>query len=104
MAAGRDDTRNPGRPLRPVRDRSPALPSIADTAERAVLLALAEAERERRALNLSPQSRAYAPRVLKQLCPDSMDVVRVEDIERAVLALERRGAIKPTTFRDGSRN
>ena len=73
--------------------------------ERAVLRALAVASADRRALNLSPRSGAYAPKVLLRDYADLVEGVRADCIESVVAGLVRRGAVRPVSWKDpGHRN
>lgn len=76
-----------------------ALPSIDDMAQKAVLEVLALAEEERLPLNLSPRSHAYAPRVLKQAYGQALDMLKVDDVGEAIMALQRAGAVRETSWR-----
>lgn len=73
---------------------SAALPTVESANEAAVLQALVEAQAAETALNLTKNSTAYAPRVLKRQWPEYLGDVSPEDVESALVALEKRGAIK----------
>lgn len=79
-----------------------SLPNIADTTQKAVLEALDRAEQDKVPLTLSPRSPTYAPRVLKRIY--DMDSLRAEDIEEAIIALERAGQVRVATWRTDKRN
>lgn len=72
--------------------------------ERAVLRALAAAQVDQRALNLSARSGAYAPRVLKRDYPDHVGDVRQGEIEGIISDLVRRGAVRPVEWQGAHRN
>lgn len=83
---------------------SPALPSIGTHNEQAVIVALAQAEKD--AVSLSPKKRspAYAPRQLMRLYPSRLGGMSLDEIDQAILSLLGSGAIREVEFRDTHRN
>jgi hypothetical protein len=71
-----------------------AVASVEGLAAERVLAALRAAEIDGQALNLSQRSSAYAPRVLKRLYPDGLDPLTLEDIDAAIVELERAGTVR----------
>lgn len=82
-----------------------ALPAVEDIAERAVLEVLALAEEEQLPLNLAPTSKTYAPKILKRHYGRALDMLKLEDVETAIVELQRRGVIRAASWYDSiSRN
>jgi len=79
-------------------------PSLEAQEARAVLAALAAAQVDRRALNLSPRSGAYAPKILKREYAEHVGDVRQGEVEGIISDLIRRGAVRPVEWTGSSRN
>jgi archaellum biogenesis ATPase FlaH len=81
-----------------------ALPAVEDIAERAVLECLSWAEADQMPLSLSPGSRTYAPRILKENYGQSLDMLKLDDVRAAIVALQKRNVIRPASWWTGGRN
>jgi hypothetical protein len=83
----------------------PALPAVEDIAERAVLECLSWAEADQMPLNLAPTSKTYAPKILKRHYGRALDMLKLEDVEAAIVELQRRSVIRIASWYDSaSRN
>lgn len=81
------------------KDGGAALPDMKSANERAVVAALLEAEAAKVPLNNNPRSgTGYAPTKLKRFYPEHVGTLTIDDIDAAMIALEKRGAIQQTTF------
>jgi hypothetical protein len=83
---------------------APSLPAVEDIAERAVLECLSWAEADQMPLNLAPTSKTYAPKILKLHYGQALDMLKLEDIEAAIVALQKRGVIRITSWAGASRH